>query len=65
MEMLMVGTLRGIEHTFDSIAAGPDDRQMTVDQLVSAFLPGTGSLSSQGSGILGTEALYREEETPG
>ena len=64
MEMLMVGTLRGIEHTMDSITAGPDDRQMTVDQLVSAFLPGTGGLSGKNSGILGAEALYGEEETP-
>ncbi len=62
MEMLMVGTLRGIEHALDPTAAGPDDRQMTVDQLVSAFLPNRQDNGDDAGSILVSEALYGEEE---
>jgi len=67
MEMLMVGTLRGIEHSMDPSVAGPDDRQITVDQWVSALVPGAAQTDDvhQADSLLGTEALYREEETPG
>ncbi|NLN47099.1 MAG: SMC-Scp complex subunit ScpB [Clostridiaceae bacterium] len=69
MEMLMVGTLRGIEHALDPNAAGPDDRQITVDQWVSALVPGGAKAdeSNPANSFLDTEALYREEEerTPG
>ena len=62
MEMLMVGTLRGIEHTLDSIAAGTDDRQITVEQLVSVMLPEPQPFAGDADGLLRTEALYGEEE---
>ncbi|MBP7401069.1 MAG: SMC-Scp complex subunit ScpB [Clostridia bacterium] len=62
MEMLMVGTLQGIEHALDPSAAGADDRQMTVDQLVSAFLPDTSAGPERQDAMLGNEVLYREEE---
>ncbi len=67
MEMLMVGTLRGIEHALDPSMAGPDDRQITVDQWVSALTPGMmrSDDAAQTDSLLDTEALYREEETPG
>ena len=64
MEMLMVGTLRGIEHALDSTAAGSDDRQITVEQLVSAILPGPTARTGDADGFLRSEALYGEEEGP-
>lgn len=39
MEMLMYGTLRDFEATLEASAGADRDRQMTIDQVVSAFVP--------------------------
>ncbi|NLO35801.1 MAG: SMC-Scp complex subunit ScpB [Clostridiaceae bacterium] len=39
MEMLMYGTLRDLESSLEE-ASGTSDRQMTIDQLVQAYVPG-------------------------
>lgn len=39
MEMLMYGTLRDFEATLEQSAGADRDRQMTIDQVVSAFVP--------------------------
>jgi hypothetical protein len=67
MEMLMVGTLRGIEHALDPSMAGPDDaadhgRPMGIR--VDAGMMRSDD-AAQTDSLLDTEALYREEETPG
>ncbi len=64
MEMLMVGTLRGIERALDASAAGTDERQITVEQLVSSLIPQSDAPTTSGGGgeILSAEPLYREEE---
>lgn len=40
MEMLMYGTLRDFETSLEEAAGNSRDRQMTIDQLVQAYIPG-------------------------
>jgi segregation and condensation protein B len=40
MELLMYGTLRDFEHALDEAAGRTRDRQITIDQIVQAFVPG-------------------------
>ena len=40
MEMLMYGTLRDLETSLEEAAGNSRDRQMTIDQLVQAYIPG-------------------------
>ncbi|MDD2534600.1 MAG: SMC-Scp complex subunit ScpB [Eubacteriales bacterium] len=39
MEMMMYGTLRDLEQSLESASGHGDDKQVTIDQLVAAFLP--------------------------
>ena len=40
MEMMMYGTLRDLEMSLEAASGHPDDKQVTIDQLVATFLPG-------------------------
>lgn len=42
MEMLMYGTLRDFESSLEEATGKAGDRQMTIDQLVQAYIPGDG-----------------------
>ena len=42
MEMMMYGTLRDLEQSLEAASGHPDDKQLTIDQLVTVFLPENG-----------------------
>lgn len=41
MEMMMYGTLRDLEQSLENASGHSDEKQVTIDQLVSAYLPNT------------------------
>jgi segregation and condensation protein B len=47
MEMLMYGTLRDFESSLEEAAGRSNDRQMTIDQLVQAYIPGDEKAESE------------------